>query len=87
VFVGENITLVFTVHVIMSAPPTNLSPGDYAVFGLTLGISAVVGIFYAIKDRNANEEEYNMGGRCVAKGPTFLVTKTFMKSCNDRGAG
>jgi len=51
----------------MSAQPSNLSAGDYVVFGLTLGISAVVGIFYGIKDRNANEEEYNMGGRYVVK--------------------
>jgi len=56
----------------MSAPPTNLSPGDYAVFGLALGISAVIGVFYGIKDRNANEEEYNMGGRYSVKLTTSL---------------
>ena len=60
----------------MSAP-SKLSAGDYVVFGLTLGISAVVGIFYAIKDRNANEEEYNTGGRYAAKWPIFLINKTF----------
>ena len=42
-----------------------LSTADYAVFGVTLGISAVIGIFFAIKARKSRDglEEYMMGGR------------------------
>ena len=42
-----------------------LTAADYAVFGVTLGISAAIGIFFAIKDRNSSGgmEGYMMGGR------------------------
>ena len=42
-----------------------LSVADYAVFGLTLGISAAIGIFFAIKDRKSPNgiEGYMLGGR------------------------
>ena len=44
---------------------TTLTAADYAVFGVTLGISAVIGIFYAVKDRksSAGTEGYLLGGR------------------------
>ena len=42
-----------------------LTVEDYAVFGVTLGISAIIGIFFAIKDRKSDEgiEGYLLGGR------------------------
>ena len=38
---------------------------DYVVFGLTLGISASIGIFFAIKDRKKwdDVEDYMLGER------------------------
>ena len=37
---------------------------DYIVFGITLGVSAAIGLFYAIKDRKKNSaEEYLLAGR------------------------
>lgn len=38
---------------------------DYVVFGLTLGISASIGIFFAIKDRKTSDdvEDYMLGER------------------------
>ena len=45
--------------------PARLTDADYAVFGVTLGISALIGIFFAIKDRKSDEgtEGYLLGGR------------------------
>jgi len=43
-----------------------LTVADYAVFGVTLAISAAIGIFFAIKDRRRSRdkmEEYMLGGR------------------------
>ena len=47
--------------------PARLTAADYAVFGVTLGISAVIGIFFAFKDRKSSDgtEGYMMGGRLV----------------------
>ena len=46
------------------AETATLTVEDYVVFGVTLGISAAIGIFYAIKDRKSeNTEEYLLGGR------------------------
>ena len=44
---------------------TGLTAADYAVFGVTLGISAAIGIFYAVKDRKSRDgtEGYMLGGR------------------------
>ena len=44
---------------------SGLAVADYAVFGVTLGISATIGIFFAIKDRRSGEgtEGYMLGGR------------------------
>ena len=53
----------------MSQPRVSaeLTAADYAVFGVTLGISAVIGIFFAIKARKSRDglEGYMMGGRWV----------------------
>ena len=35
---------------------------DFLVLGLVLGISGVIGIFFAWKDRNKSTEEYMLGG-------------------------
>ncbi|XP_060567687.1 sodium-dependent multivitamin transporter-like, partial [Ruditapes philippinarum] len=46
---------------------------DYAVFGTTLAISASIGIFYAIKDRNKNTtEEYLLAGRSMHPLPVAM---------------
>lgn len=46
---------------------------DYAVFGCTLAISAGIGIFYAIKDRNKNTtDEYLLAGRSMHPIPVAM---------------
>ncbi|XP_064616324.1 sodium-dependent multivitamin transporter-like isoform X2 [Liolophura sinensis] len=46
---------------------------DYILFGLILAISAGVGVFYAIKDRNnADTEEVFLGGRKMSVIPVTL---------------
>lgn len=46
---------------------------DYAVFGCTLAISAGIGVFYAIKDRNKNTtDEYLLGGRSMHPFPVAM---------------
>ena len=49
----------------MSETSPVLTAADYAVFGVTLAISAAIGIFFAIRDRKskAGMEGYMMGGR------------------------
>lgn len=43
---------------------TTLSLADYAVLGAMLGLSAVVGIFFAYRDRKKKESEnYHLGNR------------------------
>nr|XP_039271169.1 sodium/iodide cotransporter-like [Styela clava] len=46
----------------------SLKAADYAVFGVMLGISAIVGIYFAIKDRNAkgDVENYLLGERKIS---------------------
>jgi len=48
-------------------PLSGLTAADYAVFGVTLGISAVIGIYFAYKDRRLQDgmEGYMLGGRYV----------------------
>ncbi|XP_039270914.2 sodium-coupled monocarboxylate transporter 1-like isoform X1 [Styela clava] len=56
---------------------------DYVVFGLMLGISALIGIFYAIKDRRskAGTEGYLMAGRSMHYIPVALsLTVSFMSA-------
>ena len=53
-------------YINMSLEPSEtdaLTAADYAVFGVTLGISAALGIFFAIKDQNSRGgmEGYMMG--------------------------
>lgn len=51
---------------------------DYLVFALTLVISAVIGIYYAYKDKKRqNSAEFLLGGR---KMSTFPVTLSLMAS-------
>ena len=46
---------------------------DYVVFGLTLAISAGIGLFYAIKDRNKNTtEDYLLAGRGMHPFPVAM---------------
>lgn len=45
---------------------------DYVVFGITLGLSAVIGLFYAIKDRKKNETEFLLAGRNMSVLPVAL---------------
>ena len=46
---------------------------DNVVFGLTLGISAAIGLFYAIKDRNKNTtEDYLLAGRGMHPFPVAM---------------
>ncbi|VDI28190.1 Hypothetical predicted protein [Mytilus galloprovincialis] len=46
---------------------------DYVVFGLTLLVSATIGLFYAIKDRNSNnEKEFLLAGRNLSVFPVTL---------------
>uniref|UniRef100_H2YIT7 Sodium-coupled monocarboxylate transporter 1 n=1 Tax=Ciona savignyi TaxID=51511 RepID=H2YIT7_CIOSA len=65
------------------AVPTELSTADYAVFGVTLGFSAAIGIFYAIKDWRSREgtEEYLLGGRNLGMIPVSLsLSVSFMSA-------
>uniref|UniRef100_H2YIT5 Sodium-coupled monocarboxylate transporter 1 n=1 Tax=Ciona savignyi TaxID=51511 RepID=H2YIT5_CIOSA len=60
-----------------------LSTADYAVFGVTLGFSAAIGIFYAIKDWRSREgtEEYLLGGRNLGMIPVSLsLSVSFMSA-------
>ena len=46
---------------------------DYVVFALTLLISAVIGLYYAIKDRQKNnEKEFLLAGRNLSVFPVTL---------------
>ena len=46
---------------------------DYVVFGCTLGMSAAIGIFYAIKDRKKNTtEDYLLAGRGMHPFPVAM---------------
>ena len=46
---------------------------DYAVFGCTLGMSALIGLFYAIKDRKKNTtEDYLLAGRGMHPFPVAM---------------
>lgn len=46
---------------------------DYVVFGLTLCVSAAIGLYYAIKDRKKNsEKEFLLGGRNLSVFPVSL---------------
>jgi len=46
---------------------------DYVVFAGTLLVSAVIGLFYAIKDRNKNsEKEFLLAGRNLSVFPVAL---------------
>ncbi|CAF0982331.1 unnamed protein product [Brachionus calyciflorus] len=53
--------------------PVNFSAADYAVFGVMLGISALIGFFYAFKDRKKrNTEEFLLGGRNLQIFPVAM---------------
>lgn len=50
-----------------------LKTADFVVFACTLGVSALIGLFYAIKDRNKNNtEEFLLGGRKMGVLPVTL---------------
>jgi len=57
--------LTLTCNIMSQKTFSGLSIADYAVFGVTLGISAVIGIFFAIRDRKSRDgtEGYMLGGR------------------------
>ena len=50
--------------------------GDWAVLGCVLGISAVIGIYWAWADRNKSSEEYMMGGGNVSPLPIAMSLAT-----------
>lgn len=46
---------------------------DYVVFAVTLGLSASIGLFYAIKDRKSQDtEDFLLGGRSLHVIPVSL---------------
>lgn len=46
---------------------------DYAVFGCTLAVSAAIGVFYAIRDRNKHTtDEYLLAGRSMHPFPVAM---------------
>lgn len=46
---------------------------DYGVFAATLGLSAIIGLYYAIKDRKRNNtEEYLLAGRKMNPIPVAM---------------
>ena len=62
--------------------PKTFHAGDYAVFGCMLGLSAAIGIFYAIKDRRKNTtEEFLMAGRGMHPIPVAMsLLSSFISS-------
>ena len=50
--------------------------GDWAVLGSALGLSALIGIFWAWKDRNKSSDEYMMGGGNVNPIPIAMSLAT-----------
>ena len=50
--------------------------GDWAVLGCALGLSALIGIFWAWKDRNKSTDEYMMGGGNVSPIPIAMSLAT-----------
>jgi len=66
----------------MSEKETLTTP-DYVVFGCTLGVSAAIGIFYAIKDRKKKDDldDYQLGGRNLTAVPVALsLSVSFMSA-------
>jgi hypothetical protein len=49
---------------------------DYLILGCTLGISTVIGVYFAWKDRNKNADEYMMGGGNVSPYPIAMSLAT-----------
>merc|ERR1711953_1529472 len=45
---------------------------DYLILGCTLGVSTVIGVYFAWKDRNKNADEYMMGGGNVSPYPIAM---------------
>ena len=55
---------------------------DYVVFGVTLLLSAAIGLYYAIRDRNKNNsEEYLLAGRKINPIPAAMsLLATFVSA-------
>ena len=55
---------------------------DYAIFGITLVIYALIGLYFAIKDRRRNTtEEYLLAGRGMHWFPVAMsLTSTFISA-------
>jgi Na+/proline symporter len=57
-----------------------LQIADYVVFAATLGLSAAIGVFYAVRDRRRNTPvEYLLGGRQMYVIPVLMsLLSTFV---------
>ena len=54
---------------------------DYVVFAITLSISASIGLYYAIKDRKKDEEEFLLAGRNMSVVPVaFSLMSSFISA-------
>lgn len=65
---------------------------DFVVFGIVLGISAIIGIVFGYRDRNKSSDEYMMGGGNVNPVPiamslatTFFSGQFFHKTVQSLG--
>ena len=65
---------------IIQRSEATFQPGDWTVLGLTLAISASVGIYWAWKDRNKSSKEYMTGGGNVSPFPIAMSLATTLFS-------
>jgi len=58
----------------------NFSIADYCVFALMLAISALIGFYYAFKDRcKNNTDQFLLGGRKLQVHFFFFINKNVFK--------
>ena len=62
--VNKNYSFALRINIISSMLKNNFSLVDYAVFGLMLALSALIGFYYAYTDRKkTSTDEFLLGGR------------------------